>query len=206
MPSPAPAPAPAPVPRRRSSSDQSREAALDAARALLVADGPAAVTLKAVAARIGRTHATLLHHFGTATGLQQALIARMAEEITATIRRAVLAAPGPADPAAIVDLVFDAFGAGGAGALAGWMILTGNRDALDPVLRAILTLVDELVETRADDTPDGARPIEEQALQLMLMALGDALLGPAMAAALGLPADRARRLACDQLAMRPHAR
>ena len=28
--------------------------------------------------------------------------------------------------------MFDAFGKEGAGALAAWMILTGNRDALDP--------------------------------------------------------------------------
>ncbi|WP_254606367.1 TetR family transcriptional regulator [Sphingomonas bacterium] len=186
---------PTSLPRRRSSPDQSRDAALEAARALLVENGPSAVTLKAVAARIGRTHATLLHHFGTAIGLQQALIARMAEEITGTIRAAMLTAPGPPDHAGIVALVFDAFGAGGAGALASWMILTGNRDALHPILRAIHALVDDLVETR----PEGGRPIEDQTLQLMLMALGDALLGPAMAGALGLPADRARGLAYDQL-------
>ncbi|MFK5036981.1 TetR family transcriptional regulator, partial [Klebsiella pneumoniae] len=43
--------------RKRLSPEESREAALDAARALLVEHGPQAVTLKAVAARIGRTHA-----------------------------------------------------------------------------------------------------------------------------------------------------
>lgn len=37
-------------------------AALEAARGLLVETGPQAVTLKAVAGRIGRTHANLLHH------------------------------------------------------------------------------------------------------------------------------------------------
>ncbi|MGK3910999.1 TetR family transcriptional regulator, partial [Enterococcus faecium] len=64
--------------RKRLSPDESRDAALEAARALLVEHGPQAVTLKAVAARIGRTHANLLHHFGSAEGLQKALIARMA--------------------------------------------------------------------------------------------------------------------------------
>lgn len=108
----------------------------------------------------------------------------------------MLTAPTPPDDAGIVDLVFDAFGVGGAGALAGWMILTGNRDALDPILAAIHALVDDPDATR----PLGGRPIEDQTLQLMLMALGDALLGPAMAGALGLPVDRARRLAGEQLA------
>ncbi|WP_448889270.1 TetR family transcriptional regulator, partial [Enterobacter hormaechei] len=51
--------------RKRLSPQESRIAALDAARALLIEAGPQAVTLKAVAARIGRTHANLLHHFGS---------------------------------------------------------------------------------------------------------------------------------------------
>ena len=48
---------------RRLSPEASRMAALEAARSLLLEAGPQAVTLKAVAGRIGRTHANLLHHF-----------------------------------------------------------------------------------------------------------------------------------------------
>src|SRR3954470_8925026 len=55
--------------RSRMPSEESRAAAMDAARALLIEAGPQAVTLKAVGARIGRTHANLLHHFGFAAGL-----------------------------------------------------------------------------------------------------------------------------------------
>ncbi len=189
---------PTPTGRRRLPLAESRDAALDAARVLLVEHGPQGVTLKAVAARIERTHATLLHHFGSAVGLQQALIARMAVEITSTIREAVLTDAPPAngpDHVRIVDLVFEAFGRGGAGALASWMILTGNRDALDPILHAIHALVDELADRRTKAGP----PIGDQTLQLVLMALGDALLGAAMARALGLPDDRARGLALGVL-------
>ena len=53
-------------PRKRLSPEDSRAAALEAARDLLLEAGPQAVTLKAVAGRIGRTHANLLHHFGSA--------------------------------------------------------------------------------------------------------------------------------------------
>jgi AcrR family transcriptional regulator len=176
--------------RRRLSPEESREAALQAARALLVEVGPQAVTLKAVASRIGRTHANLLHHFGSADGLQKALIASMARHIVGTIKSAVLRAREREDPAEVVDLTFDAFGKNGAGALASWMILSGNEDALDPILDAIHDLVDEL----AQDS-DPAMPIREETLQLVLMALGDALLGAPMARALGLPRDKARELA-----------
>ncbi len=183
--------------RKRLSPEQSRDAALEAARDLLVEFGPQAVTLKAVAAKIGRTHANLLHHFGSAAGLQKALIATMAERIVGRIGEAVLRArAGDQNPQEVVDLTFDAFDQGGAGALASWMILSGNEDALDPILTAIHNLVDELVESH--DIAD--RPIHDETLQLVLMALGDALLGGPMAKALGLPRGRARELAAKTLA------
>ncbi|MGR6329967.1 TetR/AcrR family transcriptional regulator [Sphingomonas sp. XXL09] len=184
-----------PTPKRLS-PEASRDRALDAARRLLVAEGPQAVTLKAVAAEIGRTHANLLHHFGSAAGLQQALIARMASAISAAIRARIAETPADErDPAGIVELVFDAFDRDGAGALASWMILTGNQDALDPILAAIHGLVDEL----AVDLAPRPRPIAEETLQLMLMALGDALLGAPIARALGLPRRTARDIAADAL-------
>ena len=181
---------------KRLAPERSRDAALDAARALLVEGGPQAVTLKAVAARVGRTHANLLHHFGSAAGLHHALVTRMAGAIVAEIRAAVLAArAGEQDPAEIVRLTFDAFDTGGAGALCGWMILSGDTQALAPVMAAIHDLVDELAGT------DGltGRPVAEETLQLVLSALGDALLGAPMAAALGLPRNTARRLALRSL-------
>jgi AcrR family transcriptional regulator len=168
---------------------------LDAARSLLIDDGPQAVTLKAVAGKIGRTHANLLHHFGSAAGLQRALAERMAADITETIGQAVLAArSGKSDPRAIVDLTFDAFGREGAGALASWVILTGHTEVLDPVLDAIHGLVDRLGEQFG-----APRFIAENTLSLVLAALGHALLGEKMAAALALPAECAREMALRQL-------
>ena len=180
--------------RRRLAPAESRDAALEAASALLVEKGPQAVTLKAVAARVGRTHANLLHHFGSAEGLQTALVERMARTITATIKTAALRArAGDQDPRDVVNLTFDAFDGGGAGALASWMILSGNRDALNPILTAIHDLVDDLAEGAGD------RPLAEQTLHLVLLALGDALLGAPMAQALGLDPGKAREIALAAL-------
>src|SRR4051812_25009035 len=114
--------------RTRLPQAESRSAALEAARAILIEEGPRAVTLKAVGGRIGRTHANLLHHFGSAAGLQAALAATMADRITERIGIAVLKArAGEVDPRVIVDLTFDAFDREGAGALASWMLLSGDR-------------------------------------------------------------------------------
>jgi AcrR family transcriptional regulator len=189
----------APPNRRRLSPEASRDAALEAARALLTDSGPQAVTLKAVATRVGRTHANLLHHFGSAEGLQHALAGHMATAITGTIREAVLRTRQEGHGSReVVDLVFDAFGRGGAGALASWMILSGNEDALDPILTATHDLVDELAAGEAAEQ----RPLREETLQLVLMALGDALLGAPMARALGLAREKARELAFAALVRR----
>jgi AcrR family transcriptional regulator len=180
--------------RSRLPPEESRAAALEAARELLLEAGPQAVTLKAVAGRIGRTHANLLHHFGSAAGLQAELARHIGERVTAAIAQSVTRArQGEASPREVVDGTFDAFGREGAGALAAWMILSGNRDALDPVLDAIHGLVDRLSEGHED------RPVPELTLWLVLAALGDSLLGEAMAGALGLPREKARELATNHL-------
>ncbi|MCW3835866.1 TetR/AcrR family transcriptional regulator [Sphingomonas canadensis] len=185
------------ITRRRLSPEESRDAALEAARTLLIEDGPQSVTLKAVAARIGRTHANLLHHFGSAAGLQKALVASLAEEVTARIGEAILRArESDHDPREVVDLTFDAFDKGGAGALATWMLLSGNNDVLDPILEAIQRLVDQI----GRDHPHKDQSLQEETLHLVLMALGDALLGAPMARTLGLPRRTARDLAARALA------
>ncbi|MBV9527870.1 TetR/AcrR family transcriptional regulator [Sphingomonas sp.] len=183
--------------RTRLGSEESRAVALEAARRLLLEHGPQAVTLKAVAAEIGRTHANLLHHFGSAAGLQAALVRSIGDRVRGTIAEAVeRARAGEADVREVVDGTFDAFGREGGGALAAWMILTGNRDALDPVLESLRGLVAQLSVGHAEER------VAENTLGLVLSALGDSLLGGAFAESLGLPRDSARELAAERLRFR----
>ncbi|MGE5062648.1 MAG: TetR/AcrR family transcriptional regulator [Myxococcales bacterium] len=185
------------IKRTRLSPKESRSAAVEAARRLLLERGPQAVTLKAVAAEIGRTHANLLHHFGSAAGLQGALARSIADSVTAGIAGAVeRARKGEADARDIIDQTFDAFGREGAGALAAWMILTGDRDALNPILESLQSLVAQLSAGHED------HQVARSTLGLVLSALGDALLGAPIADALGLPRDTARELAAERLRQR----
>ena len=177
--------------RKRLSPEASKSAALEAARDLLIEAGPQAVTLKAVSGRIGKTHANLLHHFGSAAGLQKALAKSLAEAICVDIAAAVIKSrSGEGNTRDVVDLAFDAFDRQGAGALAGWMILSGNEDALNPIVETIHNLVDDLAIGDHQD-----RLLHDDSLTLVLMALGDALLGAPLAKALGLPRERARDIA-----------
>ena len=180
--------------RKRLNPEESRSIALEAACRLLLEQGPQAVTLKAVAAEIGRTHANLLHHFGSAAGLQSELARSLARNVTHRIAQTVeRARHHETDPREIVDQTFDAFGPGGAGALAAWMILSGNRDALTPILEAIHELVAELSAGHDEHR------VAQTTQWLVLMALGDALLGEPIAETLGLARDTARQGAAERI-------
>ena len=190
--------------RKRLSPEESRKSALEAARALLIETGPQSVTLKAVSARIGRTHANLLHHFGSASGLQKELARHLAETVCESIKEAVRASrAGLGSPREVVDLAFDAFDKEGAGALASWMILTGNEDALSPIVETIHQLVDEIAPEEAGPHGDVTR-VHEDTLALVLLAMGDALIGSALARSLKLPStaarDRAERMLLNSIA------
>src|SRR5437016_4102886 len=96
--------------RRRRVPSEVRNAALVEARRLLIARGPDAVTLKAVADALGMTHSNLLHHFGSAAELQSALMSAMVRDLNEALLDAVAhieeSARGPRE---LVDRVFDAF-------------------------------------------------------------------------------------------------
>jgi AcrR family transcriptional regulator len=176
---------------RRLSPEASRSAALEAARILLIETGPQAVTLKAVATRIGRTHANLLHHFGSASGLQRDLAEYLTKAICVSIGEEVdRVRAGKTTPRQLADLIFDSFDRDGAGALASWMLLSGNEDALDPIVEAIHALVDDIALGGHANTE-----LHKLTLQLVLMALGDAMMGGPLSASLGLERSAGREIA-----------
>jgi len=178
--------------------EESRRAAVEAARTLLIEAGPQAVTLKAVAARIGRTHANLLHHFGSAAELQKALAVHLAATVCGSIGDAARAArAGIGSPREIVDLAFDAFDREGGAALATWMMLSGNEGALDPIVEAIHRLIDELHPQEQEH--DAKLTMHETTQALVLLALGDALIGERLAKSLGLRREAVRERAAGML-------
>ena len=174
-------------PRKRLSPGESRAAAVAAARELLRDQGVAAVTLKSVGARIGRTHANLLHHFGSVAGLHRALAEDIARTVSASINEAIgKRRRGEASERDVVDAMFDAFHAERVGELIGWIALTRQREALEPVVETIRSIVEDF--RASGDT----RPMDRVTLGLVLMAIGDSLAGGEVAAASGLPREAVR--------------
>lgn len=173
--------------RKRLSPQESRAAAVAAARGLLRDQGVSAVTLKAVAARVGRTHANLLHHFGSVAGLHQAVAEDIARTVSASITEAIgRRRRGEASERDVVDAMFDAFHAEQVGELIGWIALTQQREALKPVVDTIRSIVDGFRES------GDPRPMNRVTLGLVLLAIGDSLVGEEVATATGLQREAVR--------------
>jgi len=183
-----------PLGRKRVSPEVSRAAALSAARALLISDGAAAVTLQAVARKVGRTHANLLHHFGSAAGLQRALAEDIARTVSASIEGAIeQRRRGLGSERDVIDAMFDAFRREGAGELIGWIALTRQREALEPIVTTIEGIIRIM---RAAGDP---RPVDRMTLGLTLLAIGDSLAGEEIARACGLDRETVREVAVRQV-------
>jgi TetR/AcrR family transcriptional regulator, repressor for neighboring sulfatase len=179
--------------RRKRSGEEVREEGLAAARRLLLDGGPAAVTLANVGQEIGMSHANVLHHFGSAAGLQSALMGSMVNDLTTALDNVVeLLKTDAAAPRTVADRVFDAFDKGGAGQLAAWIILSGDVGHLAPVRDAVRGLVDAIVGQSTDE----AAPARVRAAVLMMAvtAFGDAVIGPSVRGMLDQKDDAMRDL------------
>lgn len=179
--------------RRKRSGDEVREEALVAARRLLLNGGPAAVTLANVGQEIGMSHANVLHHFGSAAGLQSALMGSMVRDLTTALDNVVgLLKTDAAAPRTVADRVFDAFDKGGAGQLAAWIVLSGDVEHLEPVRDAVGALVDAIVGQSTDaGAPDRVRAA---VLMMAVTAFGDAVIGPSVRGMLDQRDDAMRDL------------
>ena len=180
--------------RKRLPPNESRAAAVAAARELLTREGVAAVTLKAVAARIGRTHANLLHHFGSVAGLHAALAEDIAVAVAGSITGSIgRMRRGEARLRDVIEGMFDAFIDQGAGELIAWVVLTRQREALETIVDAIAQVIRDISE------PGEERPLDQATLGLVLLAIGDSLAGSEVARACGLPRSAARDIAVRQV-------
>jgi TetR/AcrR family transcriptional regulator, repressor for neighboring sulfatase len=184
------------TPRIRRTPEEARTLALASARRLLLAEGPNAITLQAVAADLGMSHTNLIHHFGSAGGLQSELMRQMVSELTATIESAVMRLrAGKGEMKDFVDIVFDAFDQGGAARLAAWMVLSGESMHLAPIGEVVRDHIDS-VERGAD--ANKAERIHERitsaTLFVAVAALGDAIIGNQLRKMVGREREAVRTL------------
>jgi len=185
---------------RRRSSREARREALEVARELLLALGPSGITLNRVAAKVERSHATLIHHFGSAEGLQSSLMSSMVDDLSRVLAGAMQElGPGPERARRLVDVVFDAFDRDGAAALAAWIMLAHKERYLEPIRSAVEALGANIDARLSNDLGDRTRHIPSALLFLTLCAFADALIGRDLTAMLRLDKHAMRQLAADLL-------
>jgi len=188
--------------RRRRTPEEARQEAIMCARARLLTGGPDAVTLKAVADDIGVTHTNLIHHFGSAAGLQSALMGSMVADLAQALDAAIARLrTDEGAPLELVNAVFDAFAEGGAGKLAAWIVLKGDLSELEPVRNAVTGLVHAIQDKLGDPDGQAHTRIPSAVLFIALSAFGEALIGPPLRDMLDQDEDASRQVIAGLL---PH--
>ena len=181
-----------PVKRRRGAV--AREEALEAARDLLLSGGPAAVTLKAVGERMGVGHANLIHHFGSAAGLQGALMDAMVRDLAQRIEAGLGEGRDGVEPGRLMGVVFDAFGPGGASQMAAWLALAREQGRAESFAEVVRDLAERLAAMAPDD-PRAAERAKALVVTAAYMAFAEGLIGDILTPMLGAPEGLGRDLA-----------
>ncbi|HET9447477.1 MAG TPA: TetR family transcriptional regulator [Steroidobacteraceae bacterium] len=181
--------------RVRRTPEEARTLALASARRLLLAEGPDAITLQSVATDLGMSHTNLIHHFGSAAGLQSELMRQMMSELTAAIESAVMRLrAGKGEFRDFVDIVFDAFDRGGAGRLAAWIVLSGESTRLAPIGEVVRDYIDSVERSADPAVQDVHERVTSATLFVTMAALGDAIIGNPLRRMVGRERDAVRKI------------
>ncbi|ADG10128.1 TetR/AcrR family transcriptional regulator [Caulobacter segnis] len=185
----------APRPTRvRRSPEAARENILAAAEAILVEHGPQALKLADVAKAAGVVHANVIHHFGSISGVETALMERMIRQLADKVITGFNT--GGATPGFGAQALFEAFEAKGAARLAAWLELTGESRRMT----LVRDVVDEIIQTRlAQDLGLEREKVVDFILLNIILAVGTGLFGPTLSELLGRPPERARELALEMV-------
>ncbi|MBV8480487.1 MAG: TetR/AcrR family transcriptional regulator, partial [Actinobacteria bacterium] len=120
------------APRKRRTADQARTAILDAAERQLVAQGPSAIRLQEVAAEVGVSHPTVLHHFGSREGLLEAVVARSLGSLHADLLGTMHTSPKGVDQVtALLERVHTTLAGSGHARAFLWLSLAGYEASIE---------------------------------------------------------------------------
>jgi AcrR family transcriptional regulator len=159
-------------PRRRRSSDEAREAILDAAETQLRTVGPGGIRLQEVARVVGVSHPTVLHHFGSREGLVEALVARSLERIQAGLFDAVDAQPGTDGIASLLEQVSKQMKADDRARSFLWLALAGYGPGLKGLaVKPLAEAVHEVRRHKRQGTGKRLPPFEDSWFSVLLPAL-----------------------------------
>jgi TetR/AcrR family transcriptional regulator, repressor for neighboring sulfatase len=174
--------------RIRRTAEDARALILDAAEAQLRERGPDGLRLKDLAREVGVSHPAILHHFGSRTGLVQAVIARTTERMQAQIMAALARDFDPVAGATLLDRVFRVLGDRGIARTLAWLCLASETPPADLMATHVRTLAEAVHRVRCERHPDAEASFEDTLFTVTLAAMapiGNAIAGEALRASAG---------------------
>ncbi|MDC3953504.1 TetR/AcrR family transcriptional regulator [Polyangium jinanense] len=181
-------------PRVRRDAESARALILEAAEKRLVSNGPAGIRLQEVAADVGVSHPTVLHHFGSREALVKAVCSRALASIHRQLIEAIEASSGDeAQLSAMLEAVFDALTKSGHGRVLMWLALEGEPfDSVDVRLADVVDATHVMRKAKRNEKGLKQKTREDTAHVVVLAALallGSSVLGRTMLANAGLEGD-----------------
>lgn len=171
--------------RRRRNPEDAQNEILDAAEALLIAEGPSAVTLKRVATAVGISHPGVLHHFRSAERLREALHDRTSSQIRNDLLMLVDGAT-LADRQAALIKAMTALADPRKGRLLAWLVASGRDPFPDADEQGLAQIAQAIADPSADQ-----HVVQDKLLLVVLAMIGDSLVGAEVRARLGVDTDDA---------------
>jgi len=176
--------------RVRRSAEEARALILDAAEKRLASGGPDGIRLQELAADLGISHPTILHHFGSREALVEAVVERALDAVQRDVLASITSDQFETeDASALLRRVMRTLGDRGHARLLAWLALSGRPDN-DPahMLRA---LADVMHGRRVEETGHDA-PREDTLFMVVLTSyalLAEGILGPTTWDSAGLGGD-----------------
>lgn len=169
-------------PRTRRTAEDARTAILDATERRLVERGPSGIRLQDVAADVGVSHPTILHHFGSRERLVEAVVKRRVHAMNHEVILALVGAEqGEAPALALFERLHAALGPGGHARVIAFLALEGRVPGAEPESLLPLAQVTHAARLARRD-PESRKPsLEDTYFTVLLGALalfGEAIVGP----------------------------
>lgn len=176
-------------PRRRLSADHAREAILVAAERRLLEVGPEGIRLQEIAADVGLSHPTVLHHFGSRDGLVTAVVARAMTALEHDLLSSFVQEDVDPEKAIFrsMERLDDAMRLRGHARLLAWVALTKPDFEKESILEELVKAIVAARRARGDNAP-----FEDSVFGVLLTSsamFGLAILGPGLLSMMGVEAN-----------------
>jgi len=174
--------------RKRRTAEEARQEILNVAEDLLQSEGPDAVRVARIAKVMGVSHPAILHHYGSAEGLREALYQQGARRLRDDVLSLITSGPKSLS-AEQLDGILARMADPKKGKLLAWVLAQG-RDPFPPEKERGLSIIASRLTNRS-----GVSTVLKNKLMLVVLAMyGDAMMGDKVRARLGMDdeSDRAQ--------------